>query len=166
VTAEENLLVDDASPLKPGDATGAILLTPDGRYLLQLRDNIRGIFFPDHWGLFGGGTDPEDASPEAGLCRELGEELNLAATPDRLSYFTNFDFDFRPFGHMQAYRTFYVLTLTQAEMGSLKLGEGREMRPFTAREALSGLKLAPYDFFVIWMHANQSRLRASAGNAP
>jgi 8-oxo-dGTP pyrophosphatase MutT (NUDIX family) len=165
VTSEENLLIDDASPLKPGDATGAVILTPDGRYLLQLRDNIRGIFFPDHWGLFGGGVDADDVDVPSSLCRELREELHLEIAPARLSYFTNFTFDFTPFGHMDAFRKFYVLTLTEAEMQAARLGEGREMRAFTAREAFSSLKLAPYDFFVVWMHANQSRLRAAGGKS-
>ena len=34
------------------------------------------IFFPDHWGLFGGATEPGE-SDEQGLRRELMEELTL-----------------------------------------------------------------------------------------
>ena len=43
-------------PLDAGaaqDAVAGILVLEDGRYLMQLRDDIPGIFYPDHWGLFG-----------------------------------------------------------------------------------------------------------------
>ena len=46
------------SPPQLGNATAAILVLEDGRYLLQLRDNIPEIWYPDHWGPFGGGVNP------------------------------------------------------------------------------------------------------------
>ncbi len=52
--------LEDDLPLKPGDAVAAVILAPDGRYVLQLRDRIKGIFFPDHWGFFGGGVETSD----------------------------------------------------------------------------------------------------------
>ena len=49
--------VTDLSPLHPGDAVAAIIVFDNGKYLLQLRDDKPGIFFPAHWGLFSGGVD-------------------------------------------------------------------------------------------------------------
>jgi hypothetical protein len=40
------------------DAAAAIIVTDDGRYLMQERDDTPGIFYPDHWGLFGGAFEP------------------------------------------------------------------------------------------------------------
>ena len=40
--------------LSVGDACAAIILLEDGRYLLQLRDDIESIWYPGHWGCFGG----------------------------------------------------------------------------------------------------------------
>ena len=47
----------------------------DGRWLLQLRDDIEGILYPGQWALFGGHLDPGE-TPEVALRRELEEEIN------------------------------------------------------------------------------------------
>jgi 8-oxo-dGTP diphosphatase len=49
-----------------------------GRWLLQLRDDIEGIVYPGTWGLFGGHLDPGE-TPEQALRRELWEEINWEA---------------------------------------------------------------------------------------
>ena len=85
--------LDSQEPLVPGAATAAIILLEDGRYLLQHRDPIAEIFFPDHWGMFGGGTEPGETD-EQGLRRELLEEITLDVPESALRYFTRFDFDF------------------------------------------------------------------------
>ena len=41
----------DESPLQTGDAVAAIIVVEDGRYLLQLRDDIPRIFYPGFLGL-------------------------------------------------------------------------------------------------------------------
>ena len=57
--------------LKPADAAVALIVVGhERRYLMQLRDQKSGIFYPGHWGLFGGATDPGE-SPEQTLEREL-----------------------------------------------------------------------------------------------
>jgi 8-oxo-dGTP pyrophosphatase MutT (NUDIX family) len=45
------------------------------RFLMQLRDDISGILYPGHWGLFGGHLEVGE-SPAVGLEREILEELN------------------------------------------------------------------------------------------
>ena len=54
--------------------TGAII-HQDGKYLMQLRDDLPNILYPGVWGFFGGHLEPEE-DPEAGLRRELIEEIN------------------------------------------------------------------------------------------
>ena len=51
------------------------MLERDGRWLVQLRDDIPGIVSPGCWGLFGGHLDPGE-SPDQALRRELQEEIN------------------------------------------------------------------------------------------
>jgi len=55
---------------------GAVLLHPDGRVLLQLRDDKPGIESPGQWSLFGGGLD-EGETPEEGMLREVEEEIGF-----------------------------------------------------------------------------------------
>ena len=66
----------DRHPLRGEDAVAAIITVEDGRYLMQLRDDIPRIFYPGHWGCFGGAV----GSGEDGLValqRELAEELEM-----------------------------------------------------------------------------------------
>jgi 8-oxo-dGTP pyrophosphatase MutT (NUDIX family) len=150
--------LDDSTPLTPGNAVGAILLMPDLRYLLQHRDRQAGIFFPDHWGCFGGAVDASDRDRKAALKRELAEELGLAVDDAGVGYFTDFTFDMAFCGMGQIYRTFYEIRLSADQAEGLHLTEGSELRAFTAREALGGLRLTPYDAFALWMHASRTRL--------
>ena len=71
--------------LSPGDASVALIVVDSANYLLQLRDQKPGIFYPGHWGLFGGALDPGE-TPDTALRRELFEELGFA--PRDISYFT------------------------------------------------------------------------------
>ena len=133
----------------------AIIIFDDGKYLLQLRDDKPGIFFPGHWGLFGGGVDAGEHPLDA-LRRELGEELGLTAVQPRL--LTRFEFDLVPMGLTRIYREFYEVRLPAAIAPSLRLGEGAAFAAYTRNEVLTMPHLVPYDAFALWFHANQSRL--------
>jgi 8-oxo-dGTP diphosphatase len=54
------------------------VLEREGRWLLQLRDDIEAIVHPGTWGLFGGHLDPGE-TPEQALRRELEEEISWVA---------------------------------------------------------------------------------------
>ena len=47
----------------------------EGRFLLQLRDNIPTIIHPGYWALFGGHLEAGE-TPEQALQREIKEEIN------------------------------------------------------------------------------------------
>ncbi|MEG3438219.1 NUDIX hydrolase [Pannus brasiliensis CCIBt3594] len=51
------------------------ILERNGRFLMQLRDDIPSIHYPGVWGLFGGHLEPGE-SPEEALKRELWEEIH------------------------------------------------------------------------------------------
>ena len=51
-----------------------------GEVLLQLRDNIPSIRFPNHWGCIGGGVERGE-TPEQAMLREVDEELGIAPGP-------------------------------------------------------------------------------------
>lgn len=149
--------LDRATPLRPGNAVAAILTVGD-RYLLQLRDRKHGIFFPDHWGCFGGGAEPGEGLEQA-LIRELNEELMLELTADQVRYFTRFEFDLGFAQIAPIWRVFYEVALTPALLPALKLGEGSDMRLFGAEDILTGaIAITPYDAFALWFHINRNRL--------
>jgi 8-oxo-dGTP pyrophosphatase MutT (NUDIX family) len=158
MTSRTSVIVGPSVTLTPCDAVAAIILVDD-RYLLQLRDPKPDIFYPDHWGLFGGGIEPGESETEA-LLRELDEELRLVVAVEAVRRFTclTFDFDFSG-GPRELVRAFYELRLEAGQLDRLTVHEGREMRAMTAAEALdSGISIAPYDSFALWMHANREQI--------
>ena len=149
--------MSDRSRLQPGDAAAAIIVLDDGRYLLQLRDDKPGIFFPAYWGLFGGAVEPGE-QPADTLRRELKEELDLTVdSPRPLSHFA---FDLAPMGLPRIYREYFEVQLPAAALPSLKLGEGEVFEAFSREQALALPRVTPYDAFALWLHANRFRLEA------
>jgi len=138
------------SPLQLGNAAAAIIVVEDGRYLLQLRDNVPGIWYPNHWGLFGGGVEPGEDEIEA-LRRELREEIGFDFEQGHARLFTRFEFDLRPVGKDRYFRSYYQMQIAASALPHLTLHEGADMRAFSADEAL-GLRLSPYDGFALFLY--------------
>jgi 8-oxo-dGTP pyrophosphatase MutT (NUDIX family) len=136
------------------NAVAAIIVLDDGRFLMQLRDDKPAIFYPDHWGLFGGAVE-DGEEPEEALRRELQEELGLVA--GSLRYFTRMDFDFMTVGSERCYRIYYELSLSTSDLAGLRLGEGRLMEPMLLPELLIERRLVPYDSFALWLHFASGR---------
>ena len=155
--------LSDDHPLRGEDAVAAIITVEDGRYLLQLRDDIPRIFYPGHWGCFGGAVGPGE-SGLAALQRELAEELEMPAHP--AGEFVEFDFDLRKLGQNQkrCYRTYFEIKLTAADVSKFVLHEGAEMRLF-APNAMFGMRLTPYDSFALWLHFARARFAPRAQSA-
>ena len=65
----------------------AVLLVNDA-YVLQLRDDVPGIAARGMWALFGGSLE-DGESPEAGLRREIAEELGILLPECRLLWRVN-----------------------------------------------------------------------------
>jgi 8-oxo-dGTP pyrophosphatase MutT (NUDIX family) len=137
--------------LIPSDAVAALIIVNKNKYLLQLRDDKSDIWFPSHWGLFGGAIEPEEL-PEQALIRELEEEISIEKSNYDYNFFSEFTFDFSYCGYGVVYRRFYEIHLSIKQFENLKLGEGADMNIFTKPEILNSLKITPYDQFALWMH--------------
>jgi 8-oxo-dGTP pyrophosphatase MutT (NUDIX family) len=147
----------DRHPLHGEDAVAAIITVEDGRYLMQLRDDIPGIFYPGHWGCFGGAVTPGEDDSLA-LRRELAEELEMQDPV--MDEFLRLNFDLRKLGQRLCYRIYYQIKTTEAKVGQLVLHEGAEMRLFAANE-LFDLQVTPYDSFAVWLHFARARFSAA-----
>jgi 8-oxo-dGTP pyrophosphatase MutT (NUDIX family) len=142
--------------LHPRDAVAAIIVVERQGYLLQLRDNRPDIFFPDHWGLFGGAIEAGE-SEEAALRRELAEEIGVDFPPDAVRYVTRIDIDWnRPDCRMKT-RAFFEVSLAAERVRSLVLQEGADLRVFSPDE-IQNLRVTPYDAFGLWLHINRERI--------
>jgi 8-oxo-dGTP diphosphatase len=108
------------------------MLQRQGRWLLQLRDDIPTIVAPGRWGLFGGHLDAGE-SPEQALLRELLEEINWRpAAPS--PWFRHADS--RRIAH------FFHAPLT-VPLSGLRLLEGQDMVLASASELRSGAVWSP-----------------------
>lgn len=139
-------------PLDAGaaqDAVAGILVLEDGRYLMQLRDDIPGIFYPDHWGLFGGAIE-KDEDFEQALLRELSEELSYEFAS--LNYFTKMNFCFENLDGKQVVRMFYEIRINSDLLKKFRLEEGQALETMKAEDILLHKRVVPYDAFAIWMH--------------
>ena len=137
--------------LTPANAVVAIIVVDETSYLMQLRDQKPNIFYPGHWGLFGGAIEANE-DPTVALKRELEEELRLDIS--ECPYFTNFTFDYGP--HGTVFRRFYEVRIPGRALKKLSLHEGSEMRVFLPSELLNLPRVVPYDSFAVWLHASGS----------
>ena len=141
-------ITDNANPR--AGAVAAILIAPDGRYLLQHRDDKPGVWDAGSWSLFGGSIDSGE-TPEQALKRELAEELELHLSAP-LKYFTQIAWDYRPWNHGIKLRYVYEAPMTAEELANTVLHEGQDYRLFTSDEVLREPLLASYDSHALRMH--------------
>jgi 8-oxo-dGTP pyrophosphatase MutT (NUDIX family) len=133
----------------------ALMVTPDGRYLMQLRDNKPTIIIPDHWALFGG-TIESGENAEAALRRELVEELEYRARD--AVFFTELVIGL-PFAAPRIDRmSFFAVPIEAHDVPAMVQHEGANRRLFTAEALAAEARVAPWDLAVVLMHARRHAL--------
>ena len=142
--------------------TAAVLVTPDGRYLMQLRDSNPEISFPGFFCLFGGEMEPGE-EPETGLRRELGEELEIKV--NEISYFSQFVFDAIYADGALRQRYYFEVPIDLNMIDTLVLHEGAGMKLMTANDIADSVsRIGPYDLTVLRLHILLSLARASGAS--
>ena len=113
-------------------AVALAILHQQGRFLLQLRDDIPNILYPGYWGLFGGHLEPGE-TPIEGLRRELLEEINYTVSDSQL---------FRCYADERVVRHVFHSPLTVAT-SELVLGEGQDLELVSIEEIRRGCCYSP-----------------------
>jgi 8-oxo-dGTP pyrophosphatase MutT (NUDIX family) len=151
-----------APPIIPEEDVGfrtsaAILATPDDRYLIQLRDGNPEISFPNAFCLFGGRMEARE-EPEAGLRRELREELELEAGD--ISYFSQLVCDAIYFDGTLRQRYYFEVAIEPGIVDNLVLHEGAAIRLMAAEDiAEEAFRFIPYDLAILHLHMLLQRTR-------
>lgn len=103
---------------------GAVLLHPDGRLLLQHRDDKPDIESPGLWSLFGGGLD-QGESPAQAMLREIEEEVGYRPRA------------YRPLVEFSGWRTLFYVYLAEVAppLDQLTLTEGQGFGYFQPDQA-------------------------------
>jgi 8-oxo-dGTP pyrophosphatase MutT (NUDIX family) len=153
-----DLWASSQTHLPVGDAVAAIIRVESDGYLMQLRDSKPGIWYPGHWGLFGGGIEPGE-EPIAALKRELREELELEI--EAAEFFARTEFDLGSLALPRFYRSYYVVTINREVEARLIVHEGAEKRLFCAEEILKKPNVTPYDAFALFLYQARGRLTYS-----
>ena len=154
---KEPVFLSAGGKIAGADAVAALLVLEDGRYVMQLRDPKPEIFYPDHWGCFGGAVDGGE-DPRQALARELREELEFEVGATR--QFTRFDFDLSGLGQKPVYRIYFEVPVSAAAFSRFVLHEGAQFRAFSGADILQQPRVTPYDAFAIWLHYRRERFTA------
>lgn len=126
------------SPQTQLSSVAVAIIHQNGKYLMQLRDDVPNIAYPGVWGFFGGHIELEE-EPEAALRRELIEEINFKA-----GELTKFRCDRaersvqdNTMGKYQYLRHVYSCALT-TPVEELELKEGWDLKLLTLAEIKQG----------------------------
>ncbi|MEL4894835.1 NUDIX hydrolase [Crocosphaera sp. Alani8] len=103
------------------------ILHQDGRFLMQLRDNIPTIIYPDRWGFFGGHLE-DGETPEVGVKREVLEEISYSL--ENPIFFGRYDDE-------EALRYIFHAPLT-VSIQELILGEGADLELVSPKDVKQG----------------------------
>jgi 8-oxo-dGTP diphosphatase len=103
------------------------ILRQQGNFLMQLRDDDPNIFYPGHWGFFGGHLEPGETS-DVGVRRELLEEIGYS--PVTLNLYDRYEDD-------DVIRHIYYGEL-EVDINSLVLNEGMDLKLLTPEDIQRG----------------------------
>ena len=148
------------SEIKISDVS-AIIIADDGRYVMQLRDDLPHIRVPDHWGLFGGGVEPGETLEEA-FVREIKEELGFKVYKwDRFTEII-YSMHFTPYEVCR--KVFFIMPVNSFDLSKMTLQEGAEIRLFDLPELLLQPKIVPSDIYGLLLYDRREHVLRSCAN--
>jgi 8-oxo-dGTP pyrophosphatase MutT (NUDIX family) len=138
----------------------ALLLDEQGRYLMQVRDDVPHILHPGALGLFGGGIEAGEEA-EGAVRRELDEEIGFV--PGDLAYWRPLWVPVLGGGSLRSARVEVFLgSIPAARVPGLDQREGAGRLLIGPRLLLLEAKVAPSARLAVGLHAQASM---AAGDA-
>ncbi len=123
------------------------VILKNNKYLLQLRDDKKNIFFPNYWGLFGGRLDKGEKYSHC-IKREINEEINLNIKIVKKIMSINYNMI-----GLTKKRDLKYYECFANDFSNIRLFEGKKFKFFSFNE-LKGLKIIPMDYVAINAHFN------------
>ena len=148
-------------------AVALLLITPDDKILMQLRDDKPTIYFPNHWCIFTGSVEDKDdqgnidATMRHAVRREISEELHVKTprkeipfVPPELSLFYtgNYRYDFGLRTNQYVFQANLYVPLDK-----LVLKEGKKLQLFDRKDIRSIPVAANYAMVIEHYFTQRSR---------
>ena len=121
------------------------IICVNNKYLLQLRDKHKNIYYPNFWGLFGGSIEKKE-TPRKAITREIKEEINLDIKVKRIILNSKFKF----YDSTNTFETFFY-QCKSINKKKIILREGQDFCFFSYND-IRKLKIVPYDLVAITYH--------------
>tara|TARA_B100001121_G_C18434243_1_gene500699 strand:+ start:159 stop:590 length:432 start_codon:yes stop_codon:yes gene_type:complete len=113
------------------------------KYLMQLRDKKKDIFFANFWGFFGGQVDKKEDYKTA-IKRELKEEINI-----KMKNFKKiFSFNYKISGIKSKFKTIYFTCEVKSLPKKVLISEGQAAKFLTYNE-IKKINVVPWDLTAI-----------------
>jgi len=132
--------------------SSALLVTSDGRYLMQLRDNKQGLSLRNHWAFFGGEVE-EGEDSQGALEREIFEELTYKIK--KSVWFHEAIYILPQHRHRITRKAYYIVPIEFGEIKSMVQKEGAGMKLMMLSEMLQLPNIAPWDLSVAILHQRE-----------
>ena len=125
-----------------GHYVGALLLTTVGEVIVQHRDDIPQILWPDSLSTFGGGVEGDESLDEA-LAREMKEELDIDINDYEYEFYQTFEQ--RIGNHEEASGDIdcHIYLIYDVDTDKLNILEGQGYKLLTKGTDLSTIKASP-----------------------
>ena len=144
------------SKLSVDHSVGALITVPDGRYLMQLRDNAQNVNMRNNWGVFGGWLK-EGEPTEKALLRELDEELEFVT--NYFEWFTEITYLVPGVIRGPIHKTFYHIKIQLRDVEQMVQHEGSAKNLFKPLELAQLCNVLPWDLCAVLAHWRRVKIQ-------